>query len=145
MKIDLHIYRPKDLKRDGLAKIIQQAWERGPKNSAWSTDTAEAAAARPASTTRGPDVSGSSCGRGFAATSGAASGSSTRRSTAGAGEPRRQAEEKSRAVPIRAGRDRAGLVGAHGQAVRQETAALEKFVLCSIDRPVLNGIDSDRR
>ena len=29
MKIDLHIYRPKDLKRDGLAKIIQQAWETG--------------------------------------------------------------------------------------------------------------------
>ena len=29
MKIDLHIYRPKDLKRDGLAKIIQQAWEMG--------------------------------------------------------------------------------------------------------------------
>ena len=29
MKIDLHIYRPKDLKNDGLAKIIQQAWETG--------------------------------------------------------------------------------------------------------------------
>ena len=29
MKIDLRIYRPKDLKRDGLAKIIQQAWETG--------------------------------------------------------------------------------------------------------------------
>ena len=29
MKIDLHIYRPKDLKGDGLAKIIQQAWETG--------------------------------------------------------------------------------------------------------------------
>ena len=29
MKIDLHCYRPKDLKNDGLAKIIQQAWETG--------------------------------------------------------------------------------------------------------------------
>src|SRR5262245_43127436 len=29
MKIDLHIYRPKDLKNDGLARIIQQAWETG--------------------------------------------------------------------------------------------------------------------
>jgi hypothetical protein len=62
MKIDLHIYRPKDLKRDGLAKIIQQPGRRVPKNSVWSTDTAGAAAARPASTTQGPDVSGSSCG-----------------------------------------------------------------------------------
>ncbi|MBX9827903.1 MAG: hypothetical protein K2Y27_23245 [Xanthobacteraceae bacterium] len=29
IKIDLHIYRPKDLKGDGLAKIIRQAWETG--------------------------------------------------------------------------------------------------------------------